>query len=214
MIELGVDQLGVVPSRVEIPGAVTYTAARTICEAVGSRAKTVALSVEVDVDAIAEMAKAVKPDVLQLAGDMDRWTPRDVTAVRRRWPQASIMQAVPIAGTGGIEIARAFETVADLLLLDSVSSDVVGIGATGEVHDWNISREIVRQSRVPVILAGGLSPKNVAAAIRTVRPWGVDSFTYTNRTNSDGRVTKDLQMVRSFVQEATRAFHQIELEGD
>ena len=53
-------------------------------------------------------------------------------------------------------------------------------GARGETHDWAVSREIVERSRIPVILAGGLSAENVAEAIATVRPWGVDSFTHTD----------------------------------
>ena len=51
------------------------------------------------------------------------------------------------------------------------------LGGTGLVHDWAISRRIVEASPVPVFLAGGLKPDNVAEAIRTVRPFGVDLCT-------------------------------------
>jgi phosphoribosylanthranilate isomerase len=51
------------------------------------------------------------------------------------------------------------------------------LGGTGRVHDWSISRRIVEASPVPVFLAGGLTPSNVAEAIRTVRPFGVDLCT-------------------------------------
>ena len=56
---------------------------------------------------------------------------------------------------------------------------------------------------VPVVLAGGLSPDNVAEAIRHVRPAGVDSFTWTNTTADSRR--KDPERVRGFVEEARRA---------
>ena len=68
-------------------------------------------------------------------------------------------------------------------------------------HDWNISRRIVHVTRVPIVLAGGLGPDNVAEAIRIVRPAGVDSKT---RTDHDGSDAKNLERVRRF-HEAARA---------
>ena len=59
--------------------------------------------------------------------------------------------------------------------------------------------------RVPVILAGGLSPENVAEAICAVRPWGVDSLTHTNRPMSGGGFRKDLELVEDFVTAARAA---------
>jgi phosphoribosylanthranilate isomerase len=58
---------------------------------------------------------------------------------------------------------------------------------------------------VPVILAGGLAPENVADAIRAVRPWAVDSLTHTNRQLPGGRFCKDLARVRAFVAAARGA---------
>jgi phosphoribosylanthranilate isomerase len=56
-----------------------------------------------------------------------------------------------------------------------------------------------------VILAGGLSPENVAEAIQSVRPWGVDSLTHTNRSLPGGGFRKDLERVRRFVTAAQSA---------
>jgi phosphoribosylanthranilate isomerase len=61
-----------------------------------------------------------------------------------------------------------------------------------------VSRLIVEAVPVPVILAGGLSPENVAEAIRVVRPWGVDSLTHTNRPLAGGGFRKDLDRVAAF----------------
>ena len=79
-----------------------------------------------------------------------------------------------------------------------------GIGATGRLHDWRISRRIVESVPVPVILAGGLSPENVMDAMQAVQPWGVDSNTHTNLPGSP--VEKDMQRIREFVA-AVRAGH-------
>jgi phosphoribosylanthranilate isomerase len=79
-----------------------------------------------------------------------------------------------------------------------------GIGATGRLHDWDISRRIVENVSVPVILAGGLSPENVADAMQAVQPWGVDSNTHTNLPGS--HVEKDMARIQAFVN-AVRAGH-------
>lgn len=68
-----------------------------------------------------------------------------------------------------------FADAADAILLDTRTAD--RIGGTGIPHDWNISARIVEVCPVPVILAGGLTPENVAEAVRRVRPYAVDVHT-------------------------------------
>lgn len=65
---LGVDNVGVTPSRRGLPGEVDHALAAEICRAVAGKATSVALSVETDVEPIAKMVRAVKPDVLHLCG--------------------------------------------------------------------------------------------------------------------------------------------------
>ncbi len=60
----------------------------------------------------------------------------------------------------------------DRLLLDSY--DPKTVGGTGQTCDWSQAREMVQFLEMPVLLAGGLTPDNVAVAIKTVGPWGVD----------------------------------------
>jgi len=69
--------------------------------------------------------------------------------------------------------------IIDALLLDSgrPGNTVKELGGTGRTHDWSTSRAIVEAVECPVYLAGGLCPENVAEAIRTVRPFGVDVCT-------------------------------------
>ena len=64
----------------------------------------------------------------------------------------------------------------DAVLLDSGNQKLAAkeLGGTGRTHDWSISRKIVESVCVPVFLAGGLTPENVATAIREVRPFGLD----------------------------------------
>jgi len=60
----------------------------------------------------------------------------------------------------------------DRYLLDSY--DPLTIGGTGETCDWNHAREIIQTLKLPVLLAGGLTPDNVTEAIQVAHPWGVD----------------------------------------
>lgn len=202
LADLGVDQIGITPTQLGLPGEVTVEEARTIFAALGGRAAKVALSVDSDLAAIADMVARVQPDILHLCGDIELVPPEAVAALRGRLPGTRIMQAIPMTGPAAVGQARAFAAVADMLILDSDSADIGGIGATGEVHDWGLSRQIVEERSIPVILAGGLSPANVAAAIDAVHPWGVDSLTHTNTPAVGGRFRKDLDRVEAFVRAA------------
>jgi len=119
-----------------------------------------------------------------------------VRAFRSRFPEIPIMRAIPVIDEASIEVARSYQGVADFLLLDSYDPSTRQFGALGRAHDWNISRRIVDNVDIPVILAGGLGSENVAAAIIAVRPAGVDSKTKTDRADGTG---KDLAKVRAFV---------------
>ena len=199
VIAQGVDHIGITPCDIGLPGEVDFAMARAIVEAVGSMATCVALSVDSDLDSIEAMVNAVQPDILHLCGLEDTLLPEGVHALRERIPDVPIMQAVSVAGPKAIDIALAYQDVAEYLILDTQAADIAGIGASGETHDWRISREIVRQLTIPVILAGGLSPDNVSDAIHLVKPWGVDSLTHTNQPLPEGGFRKDLERIRWFV---------------
>lgn len=117
--------------------------------------------VGVFVDAASEMIVSLAAegviDAVQLHGSEDAAYVRGLRAAT----QAGIIQAFQVRSEH--DIARAQESPADMVLLDA------GQGA-GEAFDWSLAAGISR----PFILAGGLGPANVAEAIRTVRPWGVD----------------------------------------
>jgi phosphoribosylanthranilate isomerase len=196
---LGVDNVGVTPSNRGLPGEVDLDTAADICRALRGAATSVALSVETDPAAIGEMVGAVRPDILHLCGPPGQLGPDAVAELRSGLAGLPIMQAVAVTGRESVEVARSYEPVVDYLILDSVDPNIAGIGAAGEVHDWEVSAAIVAAVAVPVVLAGGLSPENVAAAIAAVRPWGVDSLTHTNRVHHDGGFRKDLDRVASFV---------------
>ena len=99
-----------------------------------------------------------------------------------------------------VEIAKSYDQIADMLLLDSHIVGDKQIGALGVTHDWELDRQIKESVSISVIMAGGLGPENVVDAINFVHPSGVDSKTKTDKT--DGSHTKDLEKVRQFVARA------------
>jgi phosphoribosylanthranilate isomerase len=105
------------------------------------------------------------------------------------------------------ELARQAAPWVDAFVTDTYDPATGAEGATGKTHDWAISRRLAEQCSRPLILAGGLYPDTVAAAIRADRPAAVDS--HTGGVGADGR--KDPALVRRFVAAARAAF--AELEG-
>ena len=73
----------------------------------------------------------------------------------------------------------------------------------GLVHDWNISKHIAQLIDLPVFVAGGLNPKNVAAAIATISPAGVDVNSGTKLPNKNA---KDKAKVHAFIHAARAQF--------
>ena len=199
---LGVDHLGLTPSYIGLPGEIDFQTAREIIEEVGDKAVCVALTVETNIQEILKMVRAVQPDILHLCGLENTFLPDEVLELRNEIPDMPIMQAVSVAGDDALETAFLYEDVADYLILDTQAPDIVGIGASGETHDWKVSKKIVEELDTPIILAGGLSPENVTEAIQIVKPWAVDSLTHTNHYLPDGGFQKDLEKIHQFVRKA------------
>jgi phosphoribosylanthranilate isomerase len=202
LADLGIDHVGVTPSNCGLPGEVDLVRGAEICAAVSGRATTVALSVDRELDQIVAMVRRVRPDILHLCGPAGAVDPLAVEVIRSKLPETPIMQAIAVTGPQAIQSALEYAPVADYLILDSVAPGIDGIGAAGTVHDWAVSASIVETVDVPVILAGGLSPENVATAVAAVNPWGVDSLTHTNRALATGGFRKDLELVGRFADAA------------
>ncbi|MCC7464059.1 MAG: phosphoribosylanthranilate isomerase [Gammaproteobacteria bacterium] len=178
---------------------------RAIFAAVEQRCMTIALSLGTDVERIVRMVAATRPKILHLAA---RDLPVPVLKqVRERIAPVKLMVAVLVDGPGALDVARERAPYADYIILDSGSSKEAVTGATGRTHDWNVSARIVAESRIPIVLAGGLAPDNVAEAVRVVRPWAVDSFTRTDLPGQRGR--KDFDKVRAFARNARAAAAQL-----
>jgi phosphoribosylanthranilate isomerase len=199
--EIGVDHIGILVGNGEFPRELSIDAATDVAAAVLAPSLVSALFLTSDLSLIEKWARELRPAILHLGAAPELVGPEDAATLKVNLPGVLIMRSVPVVDEESITIARSYEGIADFLLLDSHRESDRQIGALGVTHDWSISRRIVELVRTPVILAGGLGPDNVAAAIRVVRPAGVDSKTMTDQ---DGSHRKDLDRVRRF-HEAARA---------
>ena len=143
----------------------------------------------------AELVRYLGLQAIQFHGEV---AVREVKWFRREAPGVKIIKSIIVRDEQAVEDARFWEEWADALITDTFDPETGKTGATGMIHDWSISRRIVETVEVPVILAGGLKPDNVAEAVRAVRPWGVDVHTGVER--EDGSF--DPVKARQFVLEA------------
>ena len=199
----GADLIGlVVAEPAVVAEAIGPDLAREILAAIRPRSRGVALSLSDDRDEICAMVDAVRPDVLHVvAREIE---PEDCAWIRKRIAPVMLLRAIAVRAGETLSEADAHQDCLDYLMLDSGAKGPPYAGATGETHDWSISRTVVERSKIPVILAGGLSADNVADAIAAVRPWGVDSFTHTDIPGNRGK--KDPARVRAFIAAAKHAF--------
>jgi phosphoribosylanthranilate isomerase len=192
---IGIDHIGVLLGNGQFPRELSVPAAAHVAEAILPPSKFSALFLTADTSLIARWARELRPHIVHLGAAPGLLSPSSVASLKSRLEGVIVMRSVPVSGTDSIALARTYEGIADFLLLDSYRASDRQIGALGLTHDWGISRRIVEEVRVPVILAGGLGPDNVADAIEAVRPVGVDSKT---KTDQDGSHAKDLERVRRF----------------
>lgn len=198
---------GVYPGDSTVGSQVTFPVAKQIMEAVGDKAVKVILSLSDDREEILKTAEAFLPDYLHVSGPHFKADKSFREELRIRFPAVKLMHVISVGDASTMDAAlretERLQEIADCLILDTAQQK--SIGASGKVHDWNISKKIVQMSKLPVILAGGLGPDNVLEAVKEVKPWGVDSFNKTNLILPDGSLKKDLSKVRDFCRNAKSA---------
>ncbi len=163
---------------------------------------------ELTVERAHELAKTVPPFVTSVAVTMDK-SAAEAGAVYRD-VAADVLQIHDSDFTGGGELRSHGVNLlqktpltgeppeeADAYIVDSEGER--GRGGTGETADWNAAAEFVDRSSRPVVLAGGLTPDNVAEAIEEVEPYGVDVSSGVERGNR-----KDRELMEEFVTEVRR----------
>lgn len=179
--EAGADAVGLV-FYARSPRAVDVQQARAIIAALPPFVTTVGLFVNASRGELNEVLEAVPLDLLQFHGDE---TAADCSGYHRPY-----IKALRVRPGEDIQARCAEFPQAAGILLDTFVPGVPG--GTGESFDWSLVPE---DPGCPIILAGGLSAENVAAAIRQVRPWAVDVSGGVEASKG----VKDAAKVRAFV---------------
>jgi len=169
------------------PRAVTIERAAEIIAELPSNVMTVGVFVNEPVDAIRQVVERARLTAVQLHGDEP---PAYADALD--WP---VIRAVSVSDIGEASEAWSPDTA---LLVDNI--DPVRRGGTGAAIDWSQAAVIAQKRRV--VLAGGLTPDNVASAIRAVRPYGVDVSSGVESAPG----VKDFDKVAQFIANARGAF--------
>jgi len=151
------------------PRFIKTTDAAALCERAGTRAERVGLFVDPDDDVIGSVLNEVSLDIIQLHGAE---SPKRVSEVKTRFG-LPVMKVCAIEDEDDVIIARAYEDVADRLLFDAKPPKGADRpGGNAVPFDWNVMAKETWDC--PWLLAGGLTPENVAEAISVTGAPGVD----------------------------------------
>lgn len=174
--EGGASFIGLVGAMPSGPGPISDPVIREVAASAPRTVMPVLLTSRDTADSIADHVRSTGVSAVQI---VRRVPPEVRRELRSLVPGLTVLQVVHVQGPGSTEEAVESASWSDYLLLDSgrPSATVPELGGTGRTHDWSVSAEIVRRSPIPVLLAGGLRPENVAEAVGAVKPFGVDACT-------------------------------------
>ncbi|MBP2031105.1 phosphoribosylanthranilate isomerase [Methanohalophilus levihalophilus] len=145
------------------------------------------------------MIETAMPDCVQVHSTVEATILHSI----RSYSDVQLHQVFPLPEQAtmdhAVDIINKVNLLIDADLVDGIVLDTGSAngGGSGKVHDWNISREIVGELDLPVIVAGGLTPENVASCVEQISPYGVD---VSSGVEKDGH--KDESLVCEFIENA------------
>jgi phosphoribosylanthranilate isomerase len=191
-LDAGADMVGFVffaPS----PRHIETRTARSLGVRVQDRARKVALTVDADDAALAEIVETLKPDLLQLHGNEP---PARVRAIKARFG-LPVMKAIAVETRKDLDSIATYAGIADQVLFDArAPRDATRPGGLGKPFDWHLLENLALN--VPFMLSGGLDSTNVVSALRITRAPGIDVSSGVERVPGE----KDLDKIRAFVRAA------------
>lgn len=172
-IQYGAAALGLVAKMPSGPGPISDELILEIARTVPPPIATFMLTSETDAQAIIAHHTRTLTNTIQI---VDELTAGSYEEIRTAIPSVKLVQVIHVMDEGSVEEAIRISAQVDALLLDSGNpkAAIKELGGTGRTHNWQLSRKIVEQTRVPVFLAGGIHAGNVQQAINEVGPFGID----------------------------------------
>jgi phosphoribosylanthranilate isomerase len=198
-VDAGADALGFVVDVPQSPRSLSLNRARDLVGATPPFVQSVVVSVFQTLDHLEALCSYLAPDAVQLAGAL----PQD-SSIYEHVGNTRVITVVAVN-----DEAVSHETFSAAARFNAVLTDsfVPGVyGGTGMAHNWAVSRAIrERIAPTPLILAGGLTPGNVRAAIETVRPYAVDVSSSVEIRPG----VKDHAKMRAFAEAVTEASYEL-----
>jgi phosphoribosylanthranilate isomerase len=172
-IDAGASAIGLVSTMPSGPGPIPESLIAEIAMTVPPGVSSFLLTCKQDVAGIIDQQRRLRVNTIQLCDRLPHGSHRKL---REALPGVALVQVVHVTGPEAVDEAIAIAPHVDAVLLDSGNQSLAikELGGTGRTHDWTLSRKIREAIDVPLFLAGGLNPLNVAAAIREVQPFGID----------------------------------------
>lgn len=172
-IELGASAIGLVSEMPSGPGVISENLISEIASSVPKNIDTFLLTSKQSSKEIVEQLKRCKTNTVQI---VDNLVSGSYSIIRNEIPKIKIVQVLHVQNEKSIEDALKIENSVDAILLDSGNQnlEIKELGGNGKTHNWEISKAIVEQIKIPLYLAGGLNSQNIIEAITTVKPYGVD----------------------------------------
>lgn len=172
-IRYGASAVGLVSEMPSGPGVISEELIAEISSRIPPAVSSFLLTSKQKAAEIIAQQRRCLVDTIQLCDAVDLET---YAELRAALPGISLVQVVHVVDETAISVAKRAAPYVDGILLDSGNPSLSKkeLGGTGRTHDWSISRQIREQIDIPIFLAGGLNPENIAAAIETVQPYGVD----------------------------------------
>jgi len=192
-VSAGADFVGFVVNVLSSPRNLDYKSAARLISAVPSSVKSVVVTVPRSTEDLRSIME-LGADYVQLHGEPNSLM-RLVEALYAERVIGAVNARLPNALGLALEYSRLF----GMILVDSLRDN--GLGGSGEAHDWRLSRIIRDVLQKPLILAGGLTPENVATAVKVVNPYAVDVSTGVE--TSPG--IKDPEKLSRFIKRAREA---------
>ncbi len=168
--------------------------AKDIIEKLPLEVKPVYVTFEKKSKKIIEIAKEISPKLIQLHNDI---TIEEIKKIKKAIKKVELIKTITVDNETAINQAKEYESIVDYLLLDTKKNKNTKKTKT---HNWDISKKIVKLSKKPVFLAGGLNPDNVIESIKKVQPYAVD---VNSGIESEPR-KKDDDLMKDFIKKARK----------
>lgn len=197
-VAAGASALGLVSHMPSGPGVIAEELIAEIATSAPPPIATFLLTSRQDADSICQQHARCQTSTIQL---VDSVPPSEMRKLRQLLPFVKLVPVIHVLDAHSLDQAMLAAQHADALLLDSGNPNlpIKQLGGTGRTHNWVLSRKIRDQVGIPIFLAGGLNASNVAEAIATVRPFGLDlcSGVRAGGALSVARLTEFMQAVRN-----------------